>query len=114
MTSGHRLLRQCNRRKNSEAVIQINSAVPTLLAGDVAATARWYVDHFGFRIAGHVPNREPYVYASVQHGAAEIMLLSLSNYRRPDITHLRPAGLWDVYLRMDGVRTLYEKVRNEP
>jgi uncharacterized glyoxalase superfamily protein PhnB len=99
---------------SNEAVIQINSAVPTLLASDVAATARWYVDHFGFRIAGHVPNHEPYVYANVQHGAAEIMLLSLSNYRRPDITSLRPEGLWDVYLRMDGVRTLYQNVRNEP
>jgi uncharacterized glyoxalase superfamily protein PhnB len=99
---------------NDDAVVQIKSAVPTLLAADVAATARWYVDHFAFRIAGHVPNGEPYVYASLQHGAVEIMLLSLSNYRRPDITQLRPAGLWDVYFRMDGVRTLYEDVRNEP
>lgn len=96
-----------------EATVQIRSAVPTFLAADVARTAWWYAEHLGFRIAGHVPDREPYVYASLQRDGAEIMLLSLAGYEKPDLTRLRPAGLWDAYVRMEGVRTLYETVRGE-
>lgn len=93
---------------------RMTSAVPTFLAADVAATARWYVEHLGFRIAGHVPDREPFVYASVQREDAEIMLLSLPGYRKPDLSALRPSGVWDAYIRMQGVRALYDTVREEP
>lgn len=96
------------------ATTQTWSAVPTFLTPDVAGTARWYAEHLGFRIAGHVPDREPYVYASVQRDRAEIMLLSLAGYEKPDLTSLRPAGLWDAYVRMDGVRAFYGTVRGEP
>ena len=96
------------------ATIQTWSAVPTFLTPDVAGTAGWYAEHLGFRTAGHVPDREPYVYASLQRDRAEIMLLSLTGYEKPDLTPLRPAGLWDAYIRMDGVRAFYETVRGEP
>ena len=85
----------------------IRSAVPTFLVADVAATARWYVENLGFEIAGHFPYEEPYAYASVQRGAAEIMLLSLPGYQKPDLRNQRPAGLWDAYLRTEGVHSLY-------
>src|ERR1700757_4878397 len=91
-----------------DATIKTWSAVPTFLTPDVAATARWYTEHLGFQIAGHAPEREPYVYASLQRDRAEIMLLSLTGYQKPDLTPLRPAGLWDAYVRMDGVRAFYE------
>jgi uncharacterized glyoxalase superfamily protein PhnB len=71
------------------------------------------VKHLGFRIAGHVPSGEPYVYASLQRDEAEIMLLSLEGYRKPDLSELRPSGLWDAYFRMQGVGALYESVRGE-
>lgn len=96
-----------------EATVQMRSAVPTFLAADVAATARWYADHLGFRIVGHVPDREPYVYVSLQRDGAEIILLSLAGYQKPDLTPLRPAGLWDAYVRMQGVRALYDTLRDE-
>ncbi len=74
---------------------------------DVAATARWYVEKLGFQVAGHFPDQEPYAYASLQRGAAEIMLLSLPDYEKPDLRGRRPAGLWDAYIRTEGVDTLY-------
>ena len=95
------------------ATVRIMSAVPTFLVADIAATARWYAQHLGFQTAGHVPDHEPYVYASLHRGGAEIMLLNLSGYRKPDLTRLRPAGLWDAYVRMEGVRALYETVRDQ-
>jgi catechol 2,3-dioxygenase-like lactoylglutathione lyase family enzyme len=92
-------------------MVRIRSAVPTLLASDVAGTARWYAENLGFRLAGHVPDREPWAYASLMRDGAEIMLLSLEGYEKPDLRSRRPSGLWDVYFRMDGVRALYDEVR---
>lgn len=46
--------------------------------------------------------------------AAEIMLLNLAGYEKPDIRHLRPSGLWDAYFRMRGVHALYETVQGRP
>jgi catechol 2,3-dioxygenase-like lactoylglutathione lyase family enzyme len=96
-----------------QAEIQIKSAVPTFLVPDVASTARWYAEHLGFRTAGTFPKQEPYAYASLQREAAEIMLLSLPGYEKPDLSARRPEGLWDAYIRMQGVQTLYDAVRGE-
>jgi uncharacterized glyoxalase superfamily protein PhnB len=94
--------------------VTIRSAVPTFLVPDVGAADRWYADELGFVAGGVQPDHEPYVYASVTRGGAEIMLLSLEGYRKPDLRALRPAGLWDAYIRMDGVRALYEQLRGRP
>jgi catechol 2,3-dioxygenase-like lactoylglutathione lyase family enzyme len=99
---------------DAAAAVAIRSAVPTFLVSDVAATARWYTDELGFVIAGTVPKQAPFVYASIHRGGAEIMLLSLEGYRKPDLGDRRPAGLWDAYLRMDGVRALYESLESRP
>jgi len=94
--------------------VQIRSSVPTFWVPDVARTARWYMEHLGFRTAGAVPKQEPYAYASLLRDAAEIMLLSLPGYDKPDLSARRPQGLWDVYFRMSGVSTFYDTVRGEP
>ena len=93
---------------------RVGSAVPTFLVDDVGATARWYAQHLGFTIAGTFPRSEPHAYASLQREGAEIMLLQLADYRKPDLSARRPEGLWDAYLRTTGVRTLYESMRDEP
>ncbi|HYB49172.1 MAG TPA: VOC family protein [Streptosporangiaceae bacterium] len=95
------------------AAPEIRSSVPTFLVSDVAATARWYAERLGFRVAGSVPGQEPFVYASLQRGGAELMLLSLAGYRKPDLSARRPEGLWDAYIRVHGVRALYETVRGQ-
>ena len=77
---------------------------------DVGATARWYEANLGFGIAGHFPDAEPWAYASLQLGGAEIMLLSMPGYVKPEAVSLRPAGGWDAYIRMDGVEAFYRKV----
>lgn len=102
------------KMKNSASRVRIQSAVPTFWVPDVAGTARWYVAHLGFQIAGAFPKQEPYVYASLQRDGAEIMLLSLPGYEKPDLSARRPEGLWDAYLRMNGVRALYDTLRDEP
>lgn len=91
--------------------VAVRSAVPTFLVPDVAKSARWYAEHFGFAIAGTFPPQEPFAYASIQRGGAEIMLLALPGYEKPDLRSRRPEGLWDAYVRMHGVAELYETVR---
>jgi uncharacterized glyoxalase superfamily protein PhnB len=93
--------------------IRLRSAVPTFLVPDVAATARWYVNELGFTLAGQFPAQEPYVYASVQRDGAELMLLNLADYEKPDLSARRPAGLWDAYFRTQGVTALYETVKDK-
>lgn len=96
------------------SAVAIRSVVPTFLVADVAATARWYADELGFAIGGAFPDRAPHAYASIHRGAAEIMLLALEGYRKPDLSARRPEGLWDVYVRVDGVGALYETLRSRP
>jgi catechol 2,3-dioxygenase-like lactoylglutathione lyase family enzyme len=91
--------------------IKLNAAAPTFLVSDVAATASWYFENLGFELAGHVPNEEPFAYASLMRDRVEIMLLSLEGYEKPDLTSLRTSGLWDAYIRMDGVEKSYESVK---
>ena len=97
---------------DKQATVSLRSAVPTFLVPDVAGTARWYAAHLGFQIAGTFPKQEPHAYASLQRDGAEIMLLSLADYEKPDLRARRPEGLWDAYIRTQGVAALYETVRD--
>ena len=99
---------------SSPSGVVIRSAVPTFLVADVASTARWYGTNLGFDTAGTAPQREPYAYASLQRGSAEIMLLAMADYRKPDLRARRPSGLWDAYIRVDGVRALYATIEGKP
>ena len=104
-----------NRKPDLETSdISIRSAVPTFPVADVAETALWYAENLRFQIAGHFPNQEPYAYASLQLGAAEIMLLSIPGYQKPDLRARRPAGLWDAYIRTEGVNNLYRSFEGQP
>jgi uncharacterized glyoxalase superfamily protein PhnB len=89
------------------------SAVPAFLVHDVDATARWYAEHLGFQTAGIFPKRPPASWASLRRDSAEIMLQRLEGYRKPDRYDSRPGGVWHAYIRMSGVRALYESVREQ-
>jgi uncharacterized glyoxalase superfamily protein PhnB len=92
--------------------VVVRSAVPTFLVSDVSETARWYSEKLGFRLVGAVPKHEPYVYASVMRGGAELMLLALAGHagaEPPD----RVGGSWNAYIRADGIGALWEAVKDE-
>lgn len=95
-------------------VIHMKIAVPTFLVGNVGETARWYGEHLDFDVAGTFPASEPYAFASLQRDGAELMLLRLVGYQKPDLRGQRPEGLWDAYLRMQGVQAFYDGLRTQP
>jgi catechol 2,3-dioxygenase-like lactoylglutathione lyase family enzyme len=81
---------------------------------DVDATARWYAEQLGFETSGIFPPQPPSVWASLQRDGVEIMLQRLPGYVKPDLYAARPGGVWNVYIRTNGVDRLYEAVRDRP
>jgi uncharacterized glyoxalase superfamily protein PhnB len=92
--------------------IRFASAAPTFAVADVEATIRWYEKYFGF--TGHpFPKTGTPVFAIMTRDRIEIMLQRLIGYEKPDLYSQRPGGVWDAYIRISGVKHLFEKVRNE-
>lgn len=90
--------------------MRLKTAVPTFLVDDVGATAEWYARELGFS-SETVPAAAPFVYASLQREGAEIMLLRLEGYRKPEV--VRPTGVWDCYIRLQGIGELWARVREK-
>jgi uncharacterized glyoxalase superfamily protein PhnB len=58
------------------------------------------------------PEEPPYVFASVCRDDVEIMFQRIDGYVKPDVYQRRSGGVWDAYIRMQGVREFYETVKN--
>jgi len=87
------------------------SSVPCFPVADVGATIRWYEEHLGFK-GDPFPASEPYVFGILFRDHVEIMLQRLDGYEKPDLYPQRSGGIWDAYIRMDGLREFYESVRD--
>ena len=83
-----------------------NGVAVVFLVDDVGATARWYRDVLGF-VFDTFPDTEPFKWASVRRGKAEIMLQDAPGYRKADLTPLRAAGTWDAYFYIDDADGLF-------
>jgi uncharacterized glyoxalase superfamily protein PhnB len=90
----------------------LQSLAPCFPVADISVTIRWYEEVLGF-LADPFPDREPYVFAILTRDDIEIMLQRVDGYQKPDLYSSRPGGVWDVYFRAEGVKDLYESVRDE-
>ena len=88
------------------------SAVPCFAVADFAATMRWYETELGFS-GDPFPDAEPFLFAIVRRDEVEIMLQRVEDYQKPDLYRLRSVGVWDTYLRVEGVKELYESLRDK-
>ncbi|HEY1271378.1 MAG TPA: VOC family protein [Terriglobales bacterium] len=88
------------------------AAAPVFAVADVALTARWYQQYFGFDFH-HFPEAEPWEWAGMWRDSVEIMLQRVPNYKNPDLDPRRAGGVWDAYIRVGDVRSLYEAVREK-
>jgi catechol 2,3-dioxygenase-like lactoylglutathione lyase family enzyme len=79
---------------------------------DISATIRWYEEQLGFT-GDPFPDREPYVFAILRRDEIGIFLQRVEGYQKPDLYNMRPGGVWDVYIRTEGVKNLYESVRDK-
>lgn len=89
---------------------KLKKAAPTFPVADVDATIRWYETELGFT-SYPFPERPPYVFASVCRDNVEIMFQRIDGYQKPDLYKRRSGGVWDAYLRMEGVKEFYEALK---
>lgn len=90
---------------------RFTTVAPCFSVSDVGATMRWYEEHLGF--TGHpFPEVEPYAFCNLVRARIEIMLQRIEDYRKPNLYEMRAGlGVWDAYIRMEGVKEFYESVR---
>ena len=88
-----------------------SSIAPVFAVADVGATMRWYQQQLGFR-SDPFPELEPYVFAILFLDHAEIMLQRIEGFEKPDLYARRDGGVWDAYIRTEGVKELYEAVKD--
>src|SRR5215208_3488087 len=77
---------------------------------DISTTIQWYEEQLGFT-ADPFPVCEPYVFAVLYRDRVEIFLQRVDDYQKPDLYNSRSGGVWDAYIRVNGVKDLYDSVR---
>ena len=90
---------------------KLSSAAQTFAVANVDDTIRWYQDQLGFT-AYPFPETPPYVFAIVSRETVEIMFQRVTGYEKPDLYHQRAGGVWDAYIRMEGVKEFYESIKD--
>lgn len=87
---------------------KLRSSAAILQVHDVDASMRWYEVHLGF--SSHpFPKTPPHVFCVLARDGVELMLQKCD-----DVARVRAADIWHVYLRVAGVRDLFDAARNNP
>jgi uncharacterized glyoxalase superfamily protein PhnB len=89
----------------------VSVATPCFPVADISATMSWYQTHLGFD-SDPFPPSEPYVFCILRRDNVEIMLQRVEGYQKPHLYDHRNGGVWDVYLRTEGTKALYESLRD--
>jgi uncharacterized glyoxalase superfamily protein PhnB len=86
------------------------SAAPCFVVADIGATIGWYEAQLGFK-GNAFPSAEPYLFGILSRDDIEIMLQRVAGYEKPDLYDRRSGGVWNAYIRMQGIKEFYESVR---
>jgi uncharacterized glyoxalase superfamily protein PhnB len=85
---------------------------PNLVVRDIERSIRFYCDVLDFELDKHVPDKPPFVFASVRGGGVEIFLNEhktvIEEY--PAFKDVPIGGTLTLYLVMHGVNELYEEM----
>src|SRR6478672_3497549 len=90
---------------------KLNSICATFPVADIESTISWYESELGFT-AYPFPQTPPYVFAVVSRDTVEIMFQRVPGYEKPDLYSRRDGGVWDAYIRMEGVKEFYESIKD--
>ncbi len=91
---------------------EFQSVSPVFSVSDISATIRWYEEQLGF-IGDPFPASEPYVFALLCLDDVVIMLQRIEGYEKPDLYNSRSAGVWDAYFHIEGVKDLFNAIKDE-
>ena len=85
---------------------KLRSCAAILQVRDVDASMSWYEANLGF--SSHAfPKTAPHVFCVLARDGVELML-----QKRDDVARMRASDTWHVYLRVEGVRDLFDAARN--
>lgn len=91
---------------------ELKSSASCFPVADIARTLRWYEEHLGFTCHGFPPD-ELFTFGIMMRDDIEIMLQRIENYEKPDLYDLRGGGgVWDVYIRLTGIKEFYKTVKD--
>jgi uncharacterized glyoxalase superfamily protein PhnB len=94
---------------DDDAKTTFDGATPVFLVSDIASTMRWYATRLGFDVHG-VPESPPHTFGFLRKDNVEIFLQQFDGYSKPDLYDQREGGVWSLYLQVQGVRKLFEKL----
>ena len=92
-------------------MFEISSINPCFAVADVGATIRWYETELGFS-GDPFPSSEPFVFGILRRDGVEIFLQRIDGYVKPDLYQKRPGGVWDAYLRVEGLEHFYQSIKD--
>ena len=95
-----------------DKIPEYKSIVPVLAVADISATLEWYQSKLGF-FSDPFPEHEPYVFAILFRDDIEIFLQRVVDYQKPDVYRSRSGGVWDAYIRLTDVKSLYEAIKDD-
>jgi predicted enzyme related to lactoylglutathione lyase len=93
--------------------VTLQGSSSVLVVSDIESTISWYRTNLGFN-ADPFPEAPPYVFCILSKDGVDIMLQRLAGYQKPELYSKRPGGVWDVYLRVKGVKEFAERVSKLP
>ncbi len=73
---------------------------------------RWSEERLGFT-SHPFPKIEPYAFCILVRDRIEIMLQRIESYSKPNICDVRKRGVWDAYLRIQGIKEFYQASSTE-
>jgi lactoylglutathione lyase len=87
---------------------------PNLVVRDVEQSIRFYCDVLDFELDQYVPEKPPFVFASVRGGGVEIFLNQYETVveEYPAFGKVPIGGTLTLYLAMQGVDDLYSEIRS--
>ena len=87
---------------------------PNLVVRDIERSIRFYCDVLDFELDQYVPEKPPFVFASVRGGGVEIFLNQYETVieEYPAFAKVPIGGTLTLYLSMQGVDDLYSEIRS--
>jgi uncharacterized glyoxalase superfamily protein PhnB len=90
---------------------RLSKVAPVFVVADVSATINWYETELGF-VSFCFPPSPPHAFAIACRNGVEIMFQRLEGYEKPDLYARRSGGVWNAYIRMEGVKEFYESIKD--
>jgi uncharacterized glyoxalase superfamily protein PhnB len=90
---------------------RLTSTAPCFHVAEVDSTMSWYEKQLGFK-SHPFPEKAPHVFCILVRDRIEIMLQRIEDYKKPDLYNQRGCGVWDAYIRMQGVKEFYESIKD--